>query len=202
MGEVMVKVVKNQEGVANAHPDCPDNQSELCGLAAQCGSANMGKRLDRKKPAVLLIESDPFFSTALMLGLENSGLIVIKAVDGLEGKILYRQYGEALQAVLANINISHIGVEKLALHNLQNHNLPFVVHSGVHDQEMATKLTALGVGTHVLKGSSIRPVIRVLKAAISRKSRRIRRDANCPLNTESGILTLDTKMDEVAYVDS
>lgn len=121
--------------------------------ASPSDNAN-GERHDwfETPPWVLCIEDDRDFSLALKLKLENLGISVVRAFEGLEG--VKQAFTRPADAIILDYNLPN-GQGDFVLRRLKSNpltkNIPVIVLTGVKDQNLEQRMMSLGAAKYLTK---------------------------------------------------
>lgn len=127
-------------------------------------SQPLGNRLDEAAPpCVLLIDDDPAFSDLVKRRLEQHGVAVVRAFDGLDG--YRRAFAYTTGAIILDIEMPEsrgdVLLQRLKEKKLTS-DVPVIVVSGNTDPALRAHLFELGAVEYLTKPVDLNELVRVL----------------------------------------
>ncbi len=117
---------------------------------------------------VLLAEDDEVWSYTAGHFLKKSGFKVLSACDGKEALDIYDRHLDTIDVILSDMQMPRMDGLQLAQQNFHRFNLPFVMCTGVNDHRIALDILDFGVQDYVVKPSSEKHLVNVVKHALAR----------------------------------
>lgn len=133
------------------------------------GVEKMGQLDSFAGSTILLVEDDDVWRFCSKYYLENNGFQVLEASDGRKAMEYYDRQRGSIDLILADIKMPDISGIELARINFGRHYLPYVICTGVNDPHVALELLDYGVQDYVVKPSSEKNLVNIVRLALMRQ---------------------------------
>jgi signal transduction histidine kinase len=120
-----------------------------------------------KNSTLLLIEDDQDLLNNLTTTLENIGITVIKAINGIDGLKQYEKSKEKIDIIVTDIIMSHMdGIEMIKAIRETNFEIPIVVVSALDNKETLQQVINLNIDGFINKPMIIQKLLDTLQKAL------------------------------------
>ena len=121
---------------------------------------------------ILLVDDDESVLETTRAMLEESGFVVVTAVDGAEAVDIFRDQAARLSAVVLDMNMPHMdgAAAFREMHGIAP-GVPVILTSGLDEQEAVSEFTGAGLAGFIQKPFRISALLRKLDAAIAAGSK-------------------------------
>ncbi len=120
-----------------------------------------------KQSTILFIEDDEVLLDAITTTLQNTGITIIKAINGIEGLAQYEKLKDKIDLIVTDIIMPHMdGLEMISKIRETNFEIPIVVASALDNRETLQKVINLNIDGFVSKPIVMQKLVATLEKAL------------------------------------